>query len=323
MGVKRLLRKNHAINAKHAKKRNHHHGHNNGHLRKRKHHRKRSKDDLDLNFKARNISCLDYLKKHNIIMDIEPNNMRTLAPLPLSRRFDMNATAIPAVSELAETNTVIIHKSEPNTPQPIGHLKPYHREDNKQNSIHNMEMEMDSNDDSDVDSADEDQIASPLLSFQNKDRPRLSIPTLMPTMDQSMTSPTNWYLNGMSKSSAVRSISPDQSIGTPNGGAAVMVTPKKMDEEEFGRNGIPKMFPQTVDPSQLFGMVSEYTDSGPKNYKDPVQSSLYPHRTYNIKKKTKKVKRKLPLYITHKKRKSRTAAKRTAKKAEIQHVKSW
>merc|ERR1712204_45238 len=163
----------------------------------------------------------------------------------------------------------------------------------------------------------------------------------------SMTSPTNWQLNGMSKSAPfTSSVSPDSSIATPNGGAAVMITPKKIEAQEFGRNAIPKMYSQTVDPSQLFGLISEYTDydSGSKNYsKDPMQSPIYPSRSHIIKKiAPKKIKRKsgaytgssgLPLYVTHKKRKSRSRAKTKTKRTKkvtlpdenpnLQQMKSW
>merc|ERR1712130_32599 len=142
-----------------------------------------------------------------------------------------NSTSIPAVSELTETGSVIVHSSVDNTPIV-------------------RDNEMDTDDDS-VNSLNDEDIAVKVTSFQNKNKPRLSfIPTLMPEMDQSMTSPTRVLIN----KSMTRSISPEESYMTPNGGAAVCTYSPVKNKGNIGFN---KSIP-IYDPSQLFGIVSEY-----------------------------------------------------------------
>jgi len=312
----------------------------------RKHHRKRSKDDLDLSFKPRNLTGLDVLNRHGIIMGFSEQNYQK-SVCPITRRFDANDIAIHPVSELHETGSVIVHPSTHNTPIVMD-------AEFKDDEI--IEMDSDDSTESSTESMNEEDVQMRLTSFQNREKPRLSfIPTLMPEMELSMTSPTSGHSGnsyGLSKS-IPQKISPDESYMTPNGGAAVTVSPTK--NNKFGRNGIPNF--ATMDPSKLFGIVSEYTDTVSTNGQKrmnglqspwtgasqrcnngfPSKPPSPPSTTKSIKKRNQR-KRKSgaysgasgpPLYVTHKKRKSKAKRNGSRSKelnvgcAHIEQVQSW
>ena len=286
-------------------------------IKKRKHQRKRSKDDLDLSFKPRNLTSLDVLSKHNIIMDFTSNHHNAqnfaLTPVSTSRRFDAN--------ELTEEGSVIIHPSNHNTPIVL-------EDDLKDDEIIEMDTEDDDSDDSSS-SLDEEAMAFQVTSFQNQDKPRLSfIPTLMPEMDQSITSPTNVNLYG-SHRSMNRFMSPEESYMTPGGGAAVCsFTPNKT--KGIQSNAIPNF-----DPSKLFGIVSEYAEEYPDKqtpFRVRCNNSFAPpppppppqlRRNNEKTKKNKQSPSGLPLYVTHKKRKAKASKHNSLKHSEIKHIKSW